>query len=483
MHSQPRSLDGSPRNPDEKGLLADLHAAVGSAHLLTDPDLTESYSRDWTSRWSGKPIAVVRPGTTEQVVAVVRACAAHRVALVPQGGNTGLVGAGIPGDGEVVLSTRRLRDLGPVDTRARTVEVGAGVTLAEVQRHVRAAGLDVGIDFGARDSATLGGIVATNAGGERVMRHGTTRAQILGVEAVLGDGSLIRRMAGLPKDNVGFDLVQLLIGSEGTLGVVTRVLLRLVPYVSQRAVALIGLASITDALSTVDFLRNRLPDLEAADYFHDHGLNRVLEHSSLTAPFPTNYPVYLLVEAVGPNSMEELASCLMEIEQVRDAAMAGTSTERHKLWAMREGHTPAISAAGVPVKLDVAVPTASLEKFEAALVDVVHAQAPSAETVLFGHLVEGNVHVNILGVADPVDQELLTDAILQLVASMGGSISAEHGVGRAKRRWLNLGRSEADIAAMLAIKRALDPGDILSPGRIFPINGAQPSPSREGYQT
>lgn len=478
MGSRPSGLDEGPRNPDRESLLAALNVIVGSAHVLIDSDVMESYSRDWTGRWSGEPIAVVRPGTTEQVAAVVKVCADHGVAIVPQGGNTGLVGAGVPSDGEVVLSTRRLRELDAVDVRARTVEVGAGVTLAEIQGHVRAAGLDVGIDFGARDSATIGGIVATNAGGERVMRHGTTRFQILGIEAVLGDGSLIHRMAGLPKDNVGFDLVQLLIGSEGTLGVVTRVLLRLVPYVSQRAAALIGLASITDALSTADFLRNRLPGLEAADYFHDHGLDRVLEHSGLTPPFRISYPVYLVVEAVGPGALEELASALTEVEQVRDAAMAGTSAERHKLWAMREGHTPAISAAGIPVKLDVAVPTANLEKFETDLTDIVHAKAPGSEIVLFGHLVEGNVHVNILGVADPVEQETLTGAVLELVVALGGSISAEHGIGRAKQRWLNLNRSEADIAAMVAIKRALDPGGVLSPGRVLPESGSPCDPLR-----
>lgn len=472
MHTEPCGLDVCMEVPDRKALLADLGAVVSTAHLLTDPDVTESYSRDWTGRWSGRPVAVVRPGTSEQVVAVVKVCATYGVPLVPQGGNTGLVGAGVPGDGEVVLSTRRLRDLGPVDVRARTVEVGAGATLSEVQSHVRASGLDVGIDFGARDSATLGGIVATNAGGERVMRHGVTRAQILGVEAVLGNGSVISRMAGLPKDNVGYDLVQLLVGSEGTLGVVTRVLLRLVPYVSQRAVALIGLASITDALSTIDFLRNRLPGLEAADYFHDHGLNLVLAHTGLTAPFSVSYPTYLLVEAVGSDALEELAGALMEIEQVRDAAMAGTSADRHRLWALREGHTAAISAAGVPVKLDVAVPVASVEKFEASLIDVVRAQEPQADTVLFGHLVEGNVHVNILGIDDPANQELVTDAVLQLVSALGGSISAEHGIGRAKQRWLNLGRSKNDIVAMLAIKNALDPAGILSPGRVLPLNGS-----------
>ncbi len=471
MHREfdPPDVGLHPQGWDRERLLADLRAAVGPEHVLIDPSLAESYSRDWTGRWSGRPTAIVRPSTTDQVAAVVSACAAHGVPLVPQGGNTGLVGAGVPRDGEVVVSTRRMHSLGPVDTVSRTVEVGAGVSLAEVQKHVRAVGLDVGIDFGARDSATLGGIVATNAGGERVMRHGTTRAQILGIEAVLADGSVISRMSGLPKDNVGYDLVQLLIGCEGTLGIITRVILRLVPYLSERAAVLMGLMSISDALAAVNSLRTRLPGLEAADYFHDTGLRLVLEHRGLASPFSATYPVYLLAEVAGSGAMESLVDALADIPQVQDAAMAGPVPDRRRLWALREGHTEAINAAGTPVKLDVAVPAQHLEGFEKALPDVVRAEAPEATIVLFGHLVEGNVHVNVLGVADPRDQESVTDSVLRLVVSLGGSISAEHGVGRAKQRWLVLARGPADVAAMLSIKRALDPQAILSPGRVLPL--------------
>lgn len=458
-----------PQDAGREGLLTDLRAAVGPAHVLIDPALTGSYSRDWTGRWSGWPSAVVRPGTTGQVAAVVGACAAHGIPLVPQGGNTGLVGAAAPRDGEVVLSTSRLRDVGAVDVAARTVEVGAGVVLGELQKHVRVAGLDIGIDFAARDSATIGGIVATNAGGERVMRHGPARAQVLGMEAVLANGSIISRMSGLPKDNAGFDLVQLLIGSEGTLGIVTRVLLRLVPYLGERAVALIGLMSISDALAAVNSLRARLPGLEAADYFHDDGLRLVLKHQGLGPPFPAAYPVYVLAEVAGPAALDDLAQALAGVAQVKDAALGGSLRDRRRLWALREGHTEAINAAGTPVKLDVALPAPHLEEFVTALPGVVKATASQAEIVLFGHLVEGNVHVNVLGVPDRADQEAVTDAVLRLVISLGGSISAEHGIGRAKQRWLALARGPADVGAMMSIKQALDPAGILSPGRVLPV--------------
>jgi FAD/FMN-containing dehydrogenase len=464
---QPPDIDLYPELLDRERLLTDLRGAVGPEHVLVDPGVTESYSRDWTGRWSGRPNAVVRPGDAEQVAAVVRACGAHGVPLVPQGGNTGLVGAGIPRDGEVVLSTCRLRDLKPVDIYARTVEVGAGATLGEVQKHVHAAGLDVGIDFGARDSATLGGIVATNAGGERVMRHGTTRAQVMGIEAVLADGSIISRMSGLPKDNVGYDLMQLLIGSEGTLGVVTRIVLRLVPHLRERAAALVGLMSVSDALTAINSLRAQLTGLEAADYFHDQGLRLVLDHQGLLSPFSTAYPVYLLAEVTGPGALDDLTGALAEVAEVKDATMAGSPSDRRRLWALREGHTEAINARGVPVKLDVAVPTVRLEEFETALPEAVHAMAPQAELVLFGHLVEGNVHVNILHVPDP-KRDAVTDTVLRLVIGLGGSISAEHGVGRSKQRWITLARGQADVAAMQSIKHALDPKGILSPGRVLP---------------
>jgi FAD/FMN-containing dehydrogenase len=420
---------------------------------------------------------VVRPGTTEEVAAVVRWCADHGVPLVPQGGNTGLVGAGVPQDGELVLSLRRLDAIGPLDAMARTIDAGAGAPLIAVQRAARAEGLDVGIDFAARESATVGGIAATNAGGERVLRHGVTRTQVRGLEAVLADGTVVRRMSGLPKDNTGYDLTQLLVGSEGTLGVITAVQLRLVDPAPAAATALVALNGVEDALAVLAAVRARLPGLDAAEYFHDDGLRLVLRHRDLRSPFGRPHPLYLLVEvAAGGGSsplvgrdeaMDELASVLGDLDTVRDAALAGTAADRRRLWELRESHTEAISAEGVPVKLDVAVPLHRLGAFEQRLPDVVRAVAPRAVPILFGHIAEGNVHVNLLG-AEPADAEgAVTGAVLRLVADLGGSISAEHGIGIAKRRWLPLTREPSDVAAMRAIKQGLDPRGILSPGRIL----------------
>jgi FAD/FMN-containing dehydrogenase len=437
--------------------------ALGADHVLVDASLRASYETDWTRRFHGTARCVVRPATTEEVAAVVGACAAEGVAVCVQGGNTGLVGGSVPVDGAVLLSTSRLREVGQVDPLAAQVTVGAGVPLAVLQKQVRAAGFDVGVDFAARDSCTVGGMVATNAGGERVLRYGTMRAQVLGVEAVLADGSVISRLGGLPKDNTGYDVVSLLAGSEGTLGVVTRLRLRLVPLLAGRAVALLALDDTATAVDVVRRLRDRLPSLEAAELFFADGLALVREKGSLSAPFADEHPAYVLVEcAQHDDPTDELLAVLEDCDGVRDATVASDPRGRHALWAYRESHTESINAAGVPVKLDVAVPLPSLAAAVAELPSTVAAVVPDARTILFGHVNEGNLHVNVLGAVD--EGEAVSDAVLKLVASYGGSISAEHGVGRAKREWLSLSRSPEEIAMMRSIKNALDPSGLLNPG-------------------
>ncbi|HEU5033284.1 MAG TPA: FAD-binding oxidoreductase [Mycobacteriales bacterium] len=444
--------------------LADV---VGGDHLLVDRSVVASYETDWTGRFSGRARCVVRPADTEQVAAVVQACAGAHVAICIQGGNTGLVGASVPADDTVLLSTVRLADLDPVDPVSAQVTVGAGVTLSALQAHVRREQLDFGVDFAARDSCTLGGMVATNAGGERVLRYGTTRAQVLGVEAVLADGRTVSRLGGLPKDNTGYDIVSLLAGSEGTLGILTRLRLRLVPLYAGRAVALIAVDDTAAAVVLVQTLRAALPSLEAAELFFADGLALVREKTGLPAPFAVEHPAYVLVEcAQRGDPTDELLAALEESDVVRDATVAGDPRGRHALWAYRESHTESINAVGVPVKLDVAVPLSALASTVAALPDAIRSAAPAARPILFGHVNEGNLHVNVLGALDRDEQ--VSAAVLELVASYGGSISAEHGVGRAKRDWLHLSRSVEEIAMMQAIKGALDPPARLNPGVLLP---------------
>jgi FAD/FMN-containing dehydrogenase len=451
--------------------VSDLHERlaeiVGESHVLTDGDLKAQYETDWTRRFSGVARCVVRPADTAQVAAVVRACAEAGVPITVQGGNTGLVGAGVPVGGEVLLSLGRLTDLEPVDTLEAQATAGAGVTLERLQQHARPHGLDVGVDLAARSAATVGGLVATNAGGIRVVRYGSMREQLTGIEAVLADGSVVTRLAGLAKDNTGYDLTQLLAGSEGTLAVITKVRLRLVPLLPARAVALVAVNGVPEALELLAAARAGLPSLAAAELFLAEGLDLVRAHGRLAAPFAESHPAYVVLEcAARTDPIDELLEVLGESEAVLDATVASDVTGVARLWAYRETHTEAISAAGVPVKLDVSVPLRELAGLVAELPATVAGVAPGARTIIFGHLGEGNLHVNVLDAQGRAEQ--VTDAVLRLVASKRGSISSEHGVGRAKAHWLELSRSAAEITAMRRIKDALDPAGILNPGVLLP---------------
>jgi FAD/FMN-containing dehydrogenase len=456
-------------------LTEELRGVVGEAHVLVDDDLRAPYEVDWTRRFQGTARCVVRPSDTAQVAAVVRACAAAGVAITTQGGNTGLVGGGVPRGGEVLLSLSRLSTMDPVDAVAAQVTVGAGVRLQAVQEHARAAGLDFGVDLAARSQASIGGLVATNAGGVRVVRHGSMRAQVVGLETVLADGRVLHRLTPPAKDNTGYDLIQLLCGSEGTLGIVTRARLRLIAPPGSQSVALVGLAGIGAALELLAAARSGLTTLTAAEYFTADGLALVREVTAAPAPFADDYAGYLLLECTGrTDPTDELLELLSASAVVGDATVASDPTGRSRLWAYRERHTEAISTAGVPVKLDVCVALSELDALARELPGTVAAVVPTARTILFGHLNEGNLHVNILGVSSSSGSagsadEAVTDAVLNLVAAHHGSISSEHGVGRAKAPWLRLSRSAEEIDTMRRIKAAFDPAGLLNPGVIFPV--------------
>ncbi len=445
-------------------LIEQLASAVGADHVLTGADLVAGYEADWTGRFRGRARAVVRPGSAAEVAAVLAACADAGVGVVPQGGNTGLVGGGVPRDGEVVLSTRRLTSLGQVDLASGQVTAGAGVSLAALRAHARAAGLDFAVDIAARDSATVGGRVATNAGGLRVVRFGPMREQVVGVEAVLADGRVIGSLAGLEKDSTGYDLAGALVGSEGTLAVVTAVRLRLAPALPARATAVLGFGSTADAVAAIAGLRG--PLLTSVEVCFEDGVALVCAHRGLAAPFREPCPVHLLVEyADETDPTDALGTAVAGLAGVLDSALAADEVSRRRLWAYREGHTEAVNALGVPVKLDVAVPPGRAAAFETAVRAAVSDTAPGARLVLFGHLAEGNFHVNVVGAPD---EHALADAVLRVVAAEGGSISAEHGVGVAKAPWLHLTRSPAERDLYAAIKRAWDPRGVLNPGVLVP---------------
>ena len=456
-------------------LLRGLRDAVGDAQVLTDADLRAGYERDWTGRWVGRAVAVVRPASTDQVVAVLAASHEAGAAVIPQGGNTGLVGGSVPraaGDREqVVLSLTHMRELEAVDEAAGEVTVAAGATLGTLQEHIRPDGFEFGVDLGARDSATIGGMVATNAGGMQVFRHGPMRAQLVGLEAVLADGSVLRRLPGLAKDNTGSHLPSLLAASEGTLAVITRARLRLVPLQSRRVVAVVAIDDAGAAVELAGTLRRALPNLRAAELFFDDGMMLVLRHAGGDRPFREPHPAYLLVEADGAaEPSDELVAAIDSAgDVVRDVVVAADPAGRERLWRLRERHTEAVNAQGVPHKLDVAVPVARLAAFATEVREAISTVAADASVYLYGHAADGNLHVNVVG--PPPEDESVDGAVLELAIAMGGTISAEHGIGVAKVAWLERDRGAADVAAMRAIKRALDPTWILNPGVLLPAEG------------
>ena len=433
--------------------LADrLREIVGDAHVLPGEP---RYERDVTGRFGGPAAVVARPGSCAEVAAVLAACTAAGIAVVPQGGNTGLVGGGVPRGGEVVLSLARLTAIETLDPVARQITVGAGVTPATLAAALRGSSLALGVDFGARDAASLGGMVATDAGGAQVLRHGTMRARVAGLEAVLADGRVLRRLSGLPKDNAGYDLPQLLVGSEGTLAVITAVRLALVDAPHRPIAALIGMRSIGAAVDLVAGARRMLPGLQAAEVFDDAALEIVMGHLALPQPLAERHAVYVLVET--DDDVDALAAALGD---AGDVVVADDTARRQTLWRYREALNPAVNAAGIPHKLDVSVPLPAMAAFAAEARAAVESLGGTA--ILWGHLGDGNLHVNALGL--PPEDERVDETVLALVAGHGGSISAEHGIGVAKRPYLGLTRTPEELSVMAAVKRALDPRSILNPG-------------------
>jgi FAD/FMN-containing dehydrogenase len=455
--------------PDQAGaapLQVALQRIVGQANVIADRDRLPLYETDWTGRWQGCALCAVRPSCTQQVAAVLRCCGEAGVGVVVQGGNTGLVGGATPFDGEVVLDTTALTEIGAVDPRSRQLTVGAGVTLETTQECARLAGLDVAVDLAARSRATVGGMVATNAGGALALRYGTMRASVAGLEAVLADGSVITRLGGLVKDNAGYDLPALLIGSEGTLGVITRVRLALVRRPRDRAVALLGVTGFAEASDKVTQLHARLGlALEAAECFDCLGMELVCAHSRVRDPLPAPHPLYVLVQVADEHDAIARLGEAVSDGGFEEIAVADDSARMRALWLYRERMNEAVGAQAPAHKYDVSVPLARIAELAAAAREQIGALDRGAQIVIYGHLGDGNLHLNVLGFT--AEATRLDELVLALVAAHGGSISAEHGIGRAKRAMLSPTRSAAEIEAMRAIKRALDPGGVLGAGRVL----------------
>jgi FAD/FMN-containing dehydrogenase len=463
-------------------LLARLRDSLRSGAVLTEPGDLAPYVTDWTGRFSGVTSAVLRPGNTADVATAVRLCTDAGVAVVPQGGNTGLAGGATPAStgANVVLSLERMRRVLEVDPVADTITVEAGAVLATVQEAARQAGRLFPLSLGSEGSCTIGGNIATNAGGTAVLRYGMMRDLVLGLEVVLPDGRVWDGLRPLRKDNTGYDLKQLFIGAEGTLGVVTAAVLRLLPATPRRATAFLALPDVDAAVALLPVLREHGGELLTAwELVGRQALDLVLAHQpGARDPFGSSYAWYGLVELAGTSDDvdDRLAAALeaaVSQDLAVDAVVAGSLTQRASLWALREGISEAQHAEGLSVKHDVTVPIAALPRFVAEIGPRLEALLPGVRLVTYGHVGDGNLHYNLSGAAGG-DAALraaapdLTSSVYDAVAGFGGSISAEHGLGALKRDAAAAYKSDVEIDLMRSVKQALDGRGLMNPGKVVP---------------
>ncbi len=460
-------------------LLERLARIVGEANVLTDPKTVEPFVQDWRGAYRGRASAVVRPASACEVAEVVRTCVAAHVPMVPQGGNTGMCGGAVPdGSGTaVVLALGRMDRIVRVDAGNDSMVVEAGCILQNVQQAAMDAGRLFPLSLGAEGSCQIGGNVATNAGGLNVLRYGNTRDLVLGLQAVLADGSTWDGLRALRKDNRGYDLKQLLIGSEGTLGVITSVVLKLFPLLPRRETALVAIPAAEGAIGLLTVLRERCDAVVAYELIGSSCVELVLGHVPDTrSPFLEVHPWYVLVELAG-RAHEELRTVLEEGLQAAieagyadDAIVAQNVAEARRLWRYREAIPEAVRAAGPALRSDIAVPVESIPRFIEKAEHAVAACMADAQIVCFGHVGDGNLHFNILPSSKgaPADWPHPLDRVLyDVVAEMDGSFSAEHGIGQAKRTELRRYKSSIEIDAMVAIKRAFDPLGLMNPGKLL----------------
>jgi FAD/FMN-containing dehydrogenase len=441
-----------------------LAAVVGSGHLSTDPDVLAGRCVDHTGRYRGHATALVRPGSADEVAAVLRICRDAGAHVTVQGGCTSLVAGTVPEHDDVLLSTERLNVVGDVDTADRRVRAGAGVTLSALQRAASAAGLMFGVDLAARDTATVGGMASTNAGGLRTVRYGNMGEQVVGLDVALPDGSIMRRHSRVRADNTGYDLPALFVGAEGTLGVITAVDLRLHPNPGHRVTAVCGFAALAGLIDAARLFRD-LDGIAALELIGGRACALTREH--LGVPAPVDGAWLLLVELASDHDQtERLADALAGLATCSEPAVGVDPAARQRLWRVRESVTEVLGVYGPPLKFDVSLPLSAVTGFAADSEALVRRHAPEAVAVLFGHIGEGNLHLNVLGCGHD-DEPALYAAMMQLIADCGGNVSSEHGVGSRKRAYVTMSREPADIAAMRRIKSAFDPTGYLNAAVLF----------------
>ena len=445
-------------------VLRDVSSVVGPSHVSTDPDVLAGRSVDHTGRYRGQASALVRPGSADEVAEVLRLCRDAGTHVTIQGGRTSLVAGTVPEHDDVLLSTERLCAISDVDTLERRVEVGAGAALAALQRAATAAGLLFGVDLAARDTATVGGMASTNAGGLRTVRYGNMGDQVVGLDVALPDGSVMRRHSRVRADNTGYDLPSLFVGAEGTLGVITALDLRMHPDPPHRVTAVCGFEDL-DALVDAGRLFRDLDGIAALELIDGRAAALTDEHLGVAAPVHGDW--LLLVELASDHDQtERLADALTGVRACGEPAVGVDLVAQQRLWRVRESIAEVLGVYGPPVKFDVSLPLAAVAEFARDADALLHRRAPDAIGVLFGHIGEGNLHLNVLRCGAEQERDMYA-AMMDLIAGCGGNVSSEHGVGSRKRKYVGMSREVADIAAMRTLKTAFDPTGYLNAAVLF----------------
>lgn len=465
--------------------LDQCRAAVGTTNVLTENADLAGYLTDWRRRYTGKAMAVVRPGSTEEVASIVRLCNQHRVPIVPQGGNTGLVLGSVPDQSgtAIVLSLTRLNRIRAVDTVNNTITVDAGCILAQVQDAASNASRLFPLSLASEGSCTIGGNLSSNAGGTAVLRYGNTRELCLGLEVVTPQGEIWNGLRGLRKDNTGYDLRDLYIGAEGTLGVITAAVLKLFPQPQAQLTAFAAMQSPEDALNLLSLAQRKCgASLTGFELMSDFCMQLVTKHfPHMRLPFPTSYPQYVLLE-LSDSESEEHASAMLEaliteaLEQgvIQDAAIASSIAQSRALWQLREHISLAQAEEGKNIKHDISVPISDIGTFIQVTDALLLQHFPGARMVTFGHLGDGNLHYNVSPPEDESpdafisQQAAINHVVHESVHSFGGSISAEHGLGALKCEEVRAYKSEVELNLMRTIKVALDPLNLMNPGKVIP---------------
>ena len=455
-------------------LLSALRHALGDDAVLTGASVPAACLTDWSGTPGVAPLALLRPRSTELVAAALRLAHAHRVPVVPQGGLTGLAGAAVPLAGGLALSLARMPAIESVDAATRVLTAQAGATIQSVQEAAAAQGLRFGVDFGARGTAQVGGALATNAGGNGVLQFGMMREQVLGLEVVLADGSVLPMLRPMIKNNTGYDLKQLFIGAEGTLGVITRALFKLHPAARARATALVAVPGFDAARALLGQLQARFPASVAAfELMWRDFVQASLGWQHLREPFDSAHPLLVLTDIDGASEaalqaeLQALLTEAMDAGEVLDAALAQSQAQAAAFWKIREATAELPAHMRPPINFDVSLPMARIGAFAGECRAALAARWPGHASLFFGHVGDSNLHLSVDGTSVGGDEQAVEALVYALVGAYGGSVSAEHGIGLHKKPYLGASRTPAELAAMRAIKAALDPLGLMNPGKVF----------------